>query len=162
MRMCFASLKRVDSPERPANSIGSKRKPRFILAICVQALEHGFDGRGLRIIAGLVTNPGRLLTRSDIRSDEIDSAFRKAFRIVSESSKYNPRLFDFQKVRISHGHSRRSPRNSFAGKTGGWGHSHKRILFVGSGTCAQFCAQAQPGWSCTGEYSELRKPRICC
>ena len=44
--------------------------------ICVQALEHGFDGRALRIIAGLVTTPGRLLTQTDIRSDEIDSAFR--------------------------------------------------------------------------------------
>ena len=45
--------------------------------ICVQALEHGFDGRALRIIAGLATTPGRLLTETDIRSDEIDSAFRE-------------------------------------------------------------------------------------
>jgi hypothetical protein len=44
--------------------------------ICIQALEHGFDGRALRIIAGLV-NRGRLLTQTDIRSDEIDSAFRE-------------------------------------------------------------------------------------
>ena len=45
-------------------------------AICVQALEHGFDGRALRIIAGLV-NRGRLLAGTDIRADEIDSAFRE-------------------------------------------------------------------------------------
>jgi len=45
-------------------------------AICVQALEHGFDGRALRIIAGLV-NRGRRLTETDIRADEIDSAFRE-------------------------------------------------------------------------------------
>lgn len=44
--------------------------------ICVQALECGFDGRALRIIAGLV-NRGRLLTETDIRTDEIDSAFRE-------------------------------------------------------------------------------------
>lgn len=36
--------------------------------ICVQALEHGFDGRALRIIAGLAT---------DLRSDDIDLAFRE-------------------------------------------------------------------------------------
>lgn len=41
-------------------------------AICVQALEHGFDGRTLRILAGLV-NP----VETDIRPDEIDSAFRE-------------------------------------------------------------------------------------
>ena len=45
-------------------------------AICVQALEHGFDGRALRVIAGLV-NRGRLLTETDICTDEIDSAFRE-------------------------------------------------------------------------------------
>jgi len=45
-------------------------------AICIQALEHGFDGRALRIIAGLV-NRGRLLAGTDIRADEIDSAFRE-------------------------------------------------------------------------------------
>lgn len=45
--------------------------------ICVQALERGFDGRALRIIAGLSTTPGRLLTETDIRADEIDSAFRE-------------------------------------------------------------------------------------
>jgi hypothetical protein len=45
--------------------------------ICVQALDHGFDGRALRRIAGLATNPGRLLTQTEIRSDEIDSAFRE-------------------------------------------------------------------------------------
>jgi hypothetical protein len=44
--------------------------------ICVQALERGFDGRALRIIAGLV-NRGRQLTETDIRADEIDSAFRE-------------------------------------------------------------------------------------
>ena len=44
--------------------------------ICVQALECGFDGRALRIIAGLV-NRGRMLTETDIRTDEIDSAFRE-------------------------------------------------------------------------------------
>ena len=43
--------------------------------VCVQALERGFDGRALRIIAGLV-NRGRLLTQADVRQDEIDSAFR--------------------------------------------------------------------------------------
>ena len=49
-------------------------------AVCMQASEHGFDGRALRIIAGLVNlNPvrGRLLTDTDIRADEIDSAFRE-------------------------------------------------------------------------------------
>jgi hypothetical protein len=45
--------------------------------ICVQALEHGFDGRALRIVASLATTPGRLLTQTDIRSDEIDAAFRE-------------------------------------------------------------------------------------
>jgi hypothetical protein len=44
--------------------------------ICVQALEHDFDGRALRVIAGLVDR-GRLLTETDIRPDEIDSAFRE-------------------------------------------------------------------------------------
>lgn len=47
--------------------------------ICIQALEHGFDGKALRMIAGLV-NPaqsGRLLTETDLRADEIDSAFRE-------------------------------------------------------------------------------------
>jgi len=44
--------------------------------ICVQALERGFDGNALRTIAGLV-NRGRLLTETDIRPDEIDSAFRE-------------------------------------------------------------------------------------
>ena len=51
-----------------------------IPAICIQALEHGFDGRALRTIAGLVNlDPvrGRLLTETDIRADEIDSAFRE-------------------------------------------------------------------------------------
>lgn len=49
-------------------------------AICIQALEQGFDGRALRTIAGLVNlDParGRLLTETDIRGDEIDSAFRE-------------------------------------------------------------------------------------
>jgi hypothetical protein len=49
-------------------------------AICIQALERGFDGSALRTIAGLVNlNPvrGRLLTETDIRADEIDSAFRE-------------------------------------------------------------------------------------
>lgn len=48
--------------------------------ICIQALEHGFDGRALRTIAGLVNlDPvrGRLLRETDIRADEIDSAFRE-------------------------------------------------------------------------------------
>jgi hypothetical protein len=40
-------------------------------------LEHGFDGRALRIIAGLATEPGRLLTQTDIHAEEIDSAFRE-------------------------------------------------------------------------------------
>ena len=40
-------------------------------AICVEALERGFDGKGLRIIAGLVNPVAR-----DIRQEEIDSAFR--------------------------------------------------------------------------------------
>lgn len=44
-------------------------------AVCVQALEHGFDGGALRTIAGLV-HRGRLLTETDIRADEVDSAFR--------------------------------------------------------------------------------------
>src|SRR5215469_9070516 len=44
-------------------------------AMCIQALQHGFDGKALRIIAGMVTR-GRLLTETDIRADEIDSAFR--------------------------------------------------------------------------------------
>ena len=43
-------------------------------AICIEALERGFDGTTLRILAGLVTR-GRLLTETDIRPDEIDSAF---------------------------------------------------------------------------------------
>jgi hypothetical protein len=42
--------------------------------ICVQALEHDFDGRTLRRIAGLADR-GRLLTENDIRPDQIDSAF---------------------------------------------------------------------------------------
>jgi len=49
-------------------------------ATCIQALEHGFDGRAVRTIAGLVNlNPvrGRLLRETDIRADEIDSAFRE-------------------------------------------------------------------------------------
>ena len=39
-------------------------------AICIQAMEHGFDGRALRAIAGLVNLApvrGRLLTETDIR-----------------------------------------------------------------------------------------------
>jgi hypothetical protein len=39
--------------------------------ICIEALEHGFDGRALRRLSGLV-NP----IESDIRQEEIDSAFR--------------------------------------------------------------------------------------
>lgn len=39
--------------------------------ICIEALEHGFDGRALRRLSGLV-NP----VQSDIRQEEIDSAFR--------------------------------------------------------------------------------------
>ena len=41
-------------------------------AICVEALEHGFDGRGLRRLAGLA-NP----VASDFCQDEVDSAFRE-------------------------------------------------------------------------------------
>jgi len=41
-------------------------------AISADALEHGFDGRALRRLAGLV-NP----VASDIRPEEIDSAFRE-------------------------------------------------------------------------------------
>ena len=40
--------------------------------ICIEALEHGFDGRALRRLSGLV-NP----VRSDIRQEEADSAFRE-------------------------------------------------------------------------------------
>lgn len=40
-------------------------------AICVEALERGFDGRALRIIAGLMNPVAR-----DMRQEEIDSAFR--------------------------------------------------------------------------------------
>ena len=40
--------------------------------ICVEALENGFDGRTLRILAGLA-NP----VATDIRADEIDEAFRE-------------------------------------------------------------------------------------
>lgn len=39
--------------------------------ICIEALERGFDGRALRIIAGLLNPVAR-----DIRQEEIDSAFR--------------------------------------------------------------------------------------
>lgn len=41
-------------------------------AICIEALEHGFDGRALRRLSGLV-NP----VERDIRQEEIDSAFRE-------------------------------------------------------------------------------------
>ena len=41
-------------------------------SICIEALEHGFDGRALRRLSGLV-NP----VRRDIRQEEIDSAFRE-------------------------------------------------------------------------------------
>lgn len=44
--------------------------------ICVRALEQGFDGSALRIIAGLVAR-GRLLAKTDISTAEIDSAFRE-------------------------------------------------------------------------------------
>jgi len=40
--------------------------------ICIEALEHGFDGRALRRLSGLV-NP----VQSDIRQEEIDSVFRE-------------------------------------------------------------------------------------
>jgi hypothetical protein len=40
--------------------------------ICIEALEHGFDGRALRRLSGLV-NP----VQRDIRQEEIDSAFRE-------------------------------------------------------------------------------------
>jgi hypothetical protein len=40
--------------------------------ICLEALEHGFDGRCLRRLSGL-TNP----VERDIRQDEIDAAFRE-------------------------------------------------------------------------------------
>ncbi len=43
-----------------------------IPALCIEALEHGFDGRFLRRLSGLV-NPAA----SDIRQEEIDSAFRE-------------------------------------------------------------------------------------
>lgn len=41
-------------------------------AICIEALEHGFDGRCLRRLSGLV-NP----VQRDIRQEEIDAAFRE-------------------------------------------------------------------------------------
>ena len=40
-------------------------------SVCVESLEHGFDGHALRRLSGLV-NP----TKCDIRQEEIDSAFR--------------------------------------------------------------------------------------
>ena len=40
--------------------------------VCIEALEHGFDGRYLRSLSGLV-NP----VASDMRQDEIDAAFRE-------------------------------------------------------------------------------------
>ena len=40
--------------------------------ICIEALEHGFDGRTLRRLSGLV-NP----VQRDFRQEEIDSAFRE-------------------------------------------------------------------------------------
>jgi len=40
--------------------------------ICIKALEHGFDGRCVRRLSGLV-NP----LQRDIRQDEIDGAFRE-------------------------------------------------------------------------------------
>ena len=40
--------------------------------ICIEALEHGFDGRALRRLSGLV-NP----VQRDIRQEEIDAAFRE-------------------------------------------------------------------------------------
>ena len=43
-----------------------------IPGICIEALEHGFDGRFLRRLSGLV-NP----VKTDIRQEEIDSAFRE-------------------------------------------------------------------------------------
>ncbi len=43
-----------------------------IPAICIEALERGFDGRALRRLSGLV-NP----VERDIRPEEIDSAFRE-------------------------------------------------------------------------------------
>jgi hypothetical protein len=41
-------------------------------AVCVEVLEHGFDGRAMRTLAGLA-DP----VASDICQDEIDSAFRE-------------------------------------------------------------------------------------
>lgn len=41
-------------------------------AICVAALEHGFDGRALRRLAG-IANP----VASDIRQEDVDLAFRE-------------------------------------------------------------------------------------
>jgi hypothetical protein len=43
-----------------------------IPAICIEALERGFDGRALRRLSGLV-NP----VERDIRQEEIDTAFRE-------------------------------------------------------------------------------------
>ena len=40
--------------------------------VCIEALEHGFDGRALRRLSGLV-NP----VQRDIRQEEIDAAFRE-------------------------------------------------------------------------------------
>ena len=40
--------------------------------ICIKALEHGFDGRALRRLSGLV-NP----VERDMRQEEIDAAFRE-------------------------------------------------------------------------------------
>ncbi len=40
--------------------------------ICIEALEHGFDGRSLRRLSGLV-NP----VERDMRQEEIDAAFRE-------------------------------------------------------------------------------------
>ena len=43
-----------------------------IPAVCIEAIERGFDGRALRRLSGLV-NP----VERDIRQDEIDTAFRE-------------------------------------------------------------------------------------
>lgn len=54
--------------------------------ICVEALEHGFDGRALRRLAGMM-NP----VASDIRQEEINAAFRE-MGVTAPISKDEARL----------------------------------------------------------------------
>jgi len=68
------------------------------------------------------------------------------------------RLSDSPHYKNSTGIPAGVPKHSFKAKGEGGSGLEKEFFFRRANRCAQFCAQYQPGWICTDEYGELRKP----